>query len=147
MERLTFEGNFCDIAICQEVRGGSYCEDGFCSQRKTWERLKMFEDIFGANYNLDEIQKIMAANQDGRLSIHPVKKGDAVFSFSAGYLEGYLRQEVVTVVCDGYFITDYPLSEDDVLRSCGMHRWEDIGKMWFLSPDDAEKARGARYED
>ena len=45
MKRLTFEGNFCDIAMCGEVRGGSFCEDGDCSQRKTWERLKAIEDI------------------------------------------------------------------------------------------------------
>lgn len=45
MKRLTFEGNFCDIAMCGEVRGGFFCEDGDCSQRKTWERLKAIEDI------------------------------------------------------------------------------------------------------
>lgn len=26
MERLTFDGNFCDIALCSEVRYGSFCE-------------------------------------------------------------------------------------------------------------------------
>ena len=30
MKRLTFEGNFCDIAMCGEVPGGSFCEDGAC---------------------------------------------------------------------------------------------------------------------
>ena len=44
MKRLTFEGDFCDIALCREVRGGSYCEDGCCSQRRVWERLKAYED-------------------------------------------------------------------------------------------------------
>ena len=44
MDRLTFEGNFCDIAICREIPGGSFCEDGYCSQRKVWERLKAYED-------------------------------------------------------------------------------------------------------
>lgn len=44
MERLTFEGNFCDIAQCRNVPGGSFCEDGACSQKKVWERLKQFED-------------------------------------------------------------------------------------------------------
>ena len=44
MERLTFEGNFCDIAMCSETPGGSFCEDGSCSQRKVWERLKAYED-------------------------------------------------------------------------------------------------------
>lgn len=44
MNRLTFEGNFCDIAMCRETPGGSFCEDGYCSQRKVWERLKAYED-------------------------------------------------------------------------------------------------------
>ena len=44
MKRLTFEGNFCDIAQCTEIPGGSFCEDGACSQRKVWERLRAYED-------------------------------------------------------------------------------------------------------
>ena len=43
-ERLTFEGNFCEIARCRETRWGKYCPDGACSQRKVWERLKQYED-------------------------------------------------------------------------------------------------------
>ena len=43
-ERLTFEGNFCEIARCRETRWGKRCPDGACSQRKVWERLKKFED-------------------------------------------------------------------------------------------------------
>lgn len=45
MERLTFEGNFCDIAMCSETPGGSFCEDGYCSQRKVWEALKAYENL------------------------------------------------------------------------------------------------------
>lgn len=41
MERLTFEGNFCDIAQCRE-RPCPY--DGSCTQRLVWERLKAYED-------------------------------------------------------------------------------------------------------
>lgn len=44
MERLTFEGNFCDIALCAETPGGSFCESGSCTQRKVWERLKAYEE-------------------------------------------------------------------------------------------------------
>ena len=44
MERLTFDGNFCDIAKCEFIPGGSFCEDKTCSQRKVWERLKAYED-------------------------------------------------------------------------------------------------------
>ena len=41
MERLTFEGNFCEIARCKEVK----CPyDTACSQKQVWERLKQYED-------------------------------------------------------------------------------------------------------
>lgn len=43
-ERLTFDGNFCEIARCRETRWGKHCPDGACSQRKVWERLKKYED-------------------------------------------------------------------------------------------------------
>lgn len=55
MDRLTFEGRFCDIAQCTETPGGSFCEDGYCSQRKVWERLKQYE---GTGYTPEEIAKL-----------------------------------------------------------------------------------------
>ena len=45
MKKLTFDGNFCDIAMCQETPGSSFCEDGYCTQRKVWDRLKQYEDM------------------------------------------------------------------------------------------------------
>lgn len=57
MERLTFDGSFCDIAQCTETPGGSFCEDGDCSQRKVWERLKQYEDT---GYTPEEIAKLQA---------------------------------------------------------------------------------------
>lgn len=42
MNRLTFDGNFCDISQCREMpcpHGGS------CTQRKVWEKLKAYEDL------------------------------------------------------------------------------------------------------
>ena len=55
MDRLTFEGGFCDIAQCTETPGGSFCEGGDCSQRKVWERLKQYEDT---GYTPEEIAKL-----------------------------------------------------------------------------------------
>lgn len=41
MDRLTFDGNFCDIAMCRETK----CPyDGACTQRQVWERLKAYEE-------------------------------------------------------------------------------------------------------
>lgn len=65
MDRLTFEGNFCDISRCQNTPGGSFCEGGACSQRKVWERLKEYEDAGlspQACVKLREIEDGLAAN-------------------------------------------------------------------------------------
>ena len=40
MERLTFEGNFCDIAQCDVIPGGSYCESGSCILRMISRSLR-----------------------------------------------------------------------------------------------------------
>lgn len=53
MDRLTFDGNFCDIAMCREQK----CPyDGSCSQREVWERLKAYEDT---GLEPEEIEKAM----------------------------------------------------------------------------------------
>lgn len=52
MDRLTFEGNFCDIAQCREIP----CPyNSACSQRKVWERLAAYEDT---GYTPEEIEKL-----------------------------------------------------------------------------------------
>lgn len=71
MKRLTFEGNFCDIAMCGEVPGGSFCEDGVCSQRKIWEQLKKIEDILDSEYDLDRLRELAQADREGRCFIGP----------------------------------------------------------------------------
>ena len=95
MERLTFEGNFCDIAQCAEIRGGSFCEDGYCSQRKVWERLKEYEDagltpaevaafvkdwstqftIIGECGGIERVRELAEADKDGRVVVLPCKEG------------------------------------------------------------------------
>ena len=75
MERLTFEGNFCDIAQCDATPGGSYCESGSCTQRKVWERLKQFEDKY---YSVDRMLELLKADKDGRIVVLPCKVGDTM---------------------------------------------------------------------
>ena len=89
MPRLTFEWNFCDIAMCRE----NPCPyNGMCSQRQTWERLKAYEDAglepedLKKAFNETAILKLAAhalsttpnhlrdlvqAEQDGRLVVLP----------------------------------------------------------------------------
>lgn len=54
MDRLTFEGDFCTIAMCKE----NPCPyDNSCTQREVWERLKVYEDT---GLEPEEIEKAMA---------------------------------------------------------------------------------------
>ena len=64
-ERLTFEGNFCEIARCKETRWGKHCPDGACSQRKVWERLKQYEDSYAVSVVRCKDCKYWQDNNDG----------------------------------------------------------------------------------
>lgn len=87
MERLTFDGSFCDIAKCAETPGGSFCENGACSQRKVWERLKDYEgtgltpaevrsmygewqammSVLNSIGGYDRLRELAEADKDGRV--------------------------------------------------------------------------------
>ena len=91
MERLTFEGNFCEIARC----GYPMCpyKDG-CSQKQVWERLKQYEDtglshekvswmkeVIEAAFDndtsrIERAHNLHVADKEGRVTILPCR-GDA----------------------------------------------------------------------
>lgn len=86
MERLLFEGNFCDIAQCDVIPGGSSCESCSFTQRKVWERLKAYEDtgltpelvqetaelaIWVHDNGIEKIKEWIKADKDGRLMVLP----------------------------------------------------------------------------
>ena len=90
MERLTFEGNFCEIARCKEVK----CPyDTNCSQKQVWERLKQYEDtglspiaceesakiekgLSEGGYSISRMVELMCADKEGRVVVLPCR-GDA----------------------------------------------------------------------
>lgn len=68
MERLTFDGNFCDIAMCRELP----CQHGNnCTQKRVWERLKQYEDT-GLMPN--DVTDMMAANGNAICEIVKLKE-------------------------------------------------------------------------
>ena len=70
MERLTFEGNFCGIAKCEDTPGGSFCEYGHCDRRRVWERLKSIEDVIAdenGKYDFEELAALVQAESEGRI--------------------------------------------------------------------------------
>lgn len=93
MERLTFEGNFCEIARC----GYPTCpyKDG-CSQKQVWERLKQYEDtglspiaceesakiekgLSEGGYSISRMVELMCADQEGRVIVLPCKGTDKLY--------------------------------------------------------------------
>ena len=62
MERLTFAGNFCDIAQCACMK----CPyDTDCSQKQVWERLKQYEDTGLSPIACEESAKIEKGLTEG----------------------------------------------------------------------------------
>lgn len=85
MERLTFEGNFCDLAQCRDL---ACQQSGTCTQRLVWERLKAYEDsrlspqacaeareieetLSNYDYSISRMVELMKADVEGRVLILP----------------------------------------------------------------------------
>ena len=168
MERLTFEGNFCDIAQCSEVPGGSFCEDGACSQKKVWERLKAYEDTGltpediksalteAALVNLAaqalgmepaRLRELYKADKDGRVVVLPCRVGDVMYKLFREYTECTSYQvrkddyccEGCMVPCDSREVTVIRAIQPNSLPEV-VRYIEDIGKTVFFSREEAEKA-------
>ena len=155
MDRLTFEGNFCDISRCQNTPGGSFCEDGACSQRKVWERLKEYEDaglspqacveakeieagLSAEDYSIHRMVELMRADKDGRLVVLPhCKLGDTVY---------WLHDKKITE-CRVYRIQESTKGVQIAIKSTvshGVFSVDYFGKSIFLTREEAEKALEGR---
>ena len=163
MERLTFEGNFCDIAQCKEIP----CPyNGACSQRKVWERLKAYEDthmmpsdvtsmrmdmaIIAALFNgvdVDRMKELAEADKDGRLVVLPCRIGATAYILiqdsAIFYPETngwYIVEETIDAITqDGFYLG---ATEDGDFRPN-----DAIGKTVFLTREEAEKALEAMKDE
>lgn len=135
MERLTFEGNFCEIARCKEVK----CPyDTDCSQKQVWERLKQYEDSklspedaanlhailrLGDGMTLMRLRELAVADKDGRVVVLPCKVGDTIWRLKRTF-ETYPDKSQPYTEADGFLLQDI---------------WN-VGKNVFLTREEAEKA-------
>ena len=150
LERLTFKGNFCDIAQCREL---SCPYGGSCSHKKVWERLKAYEEtglspiacaqaeaerlLSDAGGQLDRIIEIVKADNDGKLIVLPCKRGDELWTYCT-----YPRASVYSfVVYDVSWLNGRLMLNTS---ACGVIDARDIGKTVFLTRDEAEKVMEAR---
>ncbi len=158
MERLTFDGNFCDIAQCRELpcpHGGS------CTQRKVWERLKAYEDTgltpekvkrskleieagcvkaIARTYGVDinRLRELAEADKDGRVVVLPYQSGERVFALLDD--QKHVREcEVKHAILDGwrkvFFISPVGSHGDAYSAPFGA-----FGKTVFSTREEAEKA-------
>lgn len=138
MERLTFEGNFCDIARC----GYPTCpyKDG-CSQKQVWERLKQYEDtglspekvswmkeVVEAAFDndtsrIERAHNLHVADKEGRVVVLPCKVGDPIWRLKRTF-ETYPDESKPYTEADGFLLQDI---------------WN-VGKNVFLTREEAEKA-------
>ena len=143
MERLTFEGNLCEIAQCKEVK----CPyDTSCSHKQVWERLKQYEDTGLTPERCAEfaqadaegryiimrdteqegvarLRELAEADKDGRCVVLPCKEGTTVYCISlpiATYPDKR-KPEVVPIA----------FTRNDLLK---------FGTRVFLTREEAEKA-------
>jgi len=158
MNRLTFDGNFCDIAQCRELpcpHGGS------CTQRKVWEKLKAYEDSgftpaeikslyaewdvmmsvlnsIGGGY--ERLRQLAEADKAGRLVVLPCKAGDELWTFY-----NYPDEQVCS-----FTVTDIStLNGRTMLNTsrCGVIDARDVGKTVFLTREEAVEALEAMNDE
>lgn len=156
MERITFDGNFCDISQCWELP----CQHGGnCSQKKAWERLKAYEDTgltpgevhsmsgewrtmmsvlnsIGGGYG--RLRELAEADKDGRMVLLPCKVDDTVYRIVRDADPHITRDEVRNM----YFADDMTLCVE--LISGRIILPEKFGKTVFLTREEAEKALEAK---
>lgn len=139
MKRLTFDGNFCDIAKCADVCEGIICEEEACSQRKTWERLKAIEDILGNEYDLDRLRELVQADREERCVVLPCKLHDKVFFIENGCVKETEVDSFHNWTSGRWKISTHTDRMYEHWKGYEID-FSGIGKTVFLSREDAEKA-------
>ena len=158
MERLTFEGNFCDIARCKEVK----CPyDTACIQKQVWERLKQYEDTglepeavetvklaLCAKHMVDletlnntpisRLVELAEADKDGRVIVLPCEVGHEAYWVHNGIITDCSINRI-QVSRNGVFLCLKSKKSHGAFRvdTC-------LGKTVFLTREEAEKALAER---
>lgn len=134
MERLTRKklGSSYPLKNNASAKIGLFTDyDGFYAFFEAVNRLGEIEDILGDDYDLDRLRELVEADKEGRCVVLPVRTGDNIYFTFLGKI---IKKQVFSVVtfcnsqriyCDG---TSY------------FFRPDDIGKIVFLTSEDAEEA-------
>lgn len=163
MERLTFKGDFCAIARCDEKRGGAYCPDGYCSQRSVWERLAAYE---ATGLSPEEVAELAQAKKDGRLVVLPckdstvytVEKDIGHCTKCANKDMAYWHSAIIGFYCDdaccplhvvAHDVEGFVISVENGIAALsppgewgyeGFEQFEGVDGNWYLTCEEAEAA-------
>ena len=157
MERLTFEGNFCEIARC----GYPTCpyKDG-CSQKQVWERLKQYEDtglspekvswmkeVIGAAFDndtsrIERAHNLHVADKEGRVIILPCKMGDTIYAiaqvFGGDGVYHKITEKKITGIGGNTMNKVWMVNRENSLED--RFSPSEFGRTVFLTREEAEKA-------
>lgn len=164
MERLTFEGNFCDIAQCRE----NPCPcNGSCSKREVWARLKAYEDTgltpaevlpkdkadeialklmrladLESFCSYTRLRELAEADKEGHVVVLPCKVGDTVYvSYGEGYRPCIIDRIHVLANNDTQIRARHLVTETLWISASA------FGKTVFLTREEAEKALKETKDD
>lgn len=159
MGRLTFDGNFCDIAQCRTIP----CPyDNNCTQKQVWERLKAYEDTGltpercaefaradvegryivmrdAKQEGVARLRELAEADRDGRLVVLPCKVGDTLFRVFSGEILEHKVGNMRYLAIQGRW-------DIDTTPFCSYVE-SSIGKTIFLTREEAEKSLKAIKDD
>lgn len=166
MERLTFEGNFCDISQCRDSACRQY---GTCTQKAVWKRLKAYEEtgltpaevqsmsgewcammsVWNSMGSYDRLRELAEADKDGRVVVLPCKVGDTVYMIDRIFdIDNGVCDEICARAVIGYGGNN--LNKLWLVGSGGICNAyifvSEFGKTVFLTREEAEKAMKGETE-
>lgn len=164
MERLTFDGNFCDISQCRDLLCPHYRS---CAQKQMWERLKAYEDsglspqacaeaqeieetLSSCDCSISRMVELMKADKDGRVVVLPCKVGDMVWVIAHPWTDK-LQKKPLAAYVNGMKLFPHGLYVNVLFDTIKINGTRDygisrIGKTVFLTREEAGKTMKGETE-
>ncbi len=150
--KSVFSQKPCDTCCVDSQVGNPYNwerECDRCIKLGQWRnevliRLSKIEDILGDEYDLDRLKELVQANREGKCVVLPCRVGDKVYCIQSYFNDAKMRSEK-KVKCR---VVDFMQSLPDLFECEGMiYKFSDIGKIVFLTREEAEAALEKMKED